>query len=235
MPRSHQAQSRPGTAQGRALWRQLSARYEGLVVRIVPQAQAFFDMCLSFVPQGQLSILELGSGTGFATERLLRLNRQARITALDFSADMLAIARAKSSLKTVQFLQGDIRAEWPTGRFDVIFTTLCLHHLTPAERREVLHRAWDRLRRHGRFINGDIFKPPTVWEERLLRERWRNHLSSRGLCRHEAAEMLAKRRRNLRNFDTLDAHRAALAAAGFRRILCPWVCEMAAVWVGFKG
>jgi len=220
--------------QDRVLWRQVSARYEWLVKRIVPHAEVFFEVCLSFVPQGPISVLELGSGTGFASERLLQRNPRARITALDFSAEMLAVAQAKPALRGVRFMQADIRGQWPHERFDVVFTTLCLHHLSPTERARVFARARAALRVRGRLINGDIFKPATRWEEHLLRVRWLSSLRGRGLSRTEAEEMLAKRRRNMRCFDTLDAHRAALEAAGFRRIVCPWVCEMAGVFVGFR-
>lgn len=231
LPRNAEA---PASRPDQALWRRLAARYEWLVTRIVPQAEAFFDMCLSFVPQGPISVLELGSGTGFATERLLRHNPRAQITGLDFSAEMLAAARTRPALKGVRFIQADIRGEWPRQRCDVVFTTLCLHHLSRAERGQVLARPHAALRRQGHFINGDIFKPATRWEERLLRERWFAGLRAQGLSRSDAAEMLAKRRRNMRCFDTLAEHRAALEVAGFRRVVCPWVCEMAGVFVGFR-
>ena len=226
--------SRSARPRGAALWRRLSGRYEWLVERIVPRAGAFFETCISFVPGGPVSLLELGSGTGYATERILLRNPAARITSLDLSAEMLAAAQAKPALQRVQFVQGDIRAEWPKGRFDVIFTTLCLHHLTPSEREQVLQRAWAVLKHNGRFINGDIFKPVTRWEEALLRRRWLASLRASGLSPREADEMLAKRRRNMRCFDTFDVHRTALLAAGFRRVACPWICEMAGIFVGFR-
>jgi len=221
-------------AQDRPLWRRLSARYEWLVTRLVPQADAFFGTCLSFIPNGALVVLELGSGTGFATERLLQRNPEARVTCLDFSPEMLAAARAKSSLARVRFVQADIRGQWPQERFDVVFTTLCLHHLTRSERREAISKCYKALRRHGRLINGDIFKPATRWEERLWRERWLTDLRKNGLSASEAKEMLAKRQSNMPCFDTMDEHRAGLAGAGFPRVLSPWVCEMAAVFVGFR-
>ncbi len=224
----------PPRRQTKALWRRLAVRYEWLVKRIVPRADIFFDTCISFVPQGPISVLELGSGTGFATERLLRHNPQARVTGLDFSAEMLAAARAKPSLKGVRFVEADLRGEWPHERFDVVFTSLCLHHLSRTDCREALKKAHATLGQRGCFINGDIFKPATLWEERLLRERWLASLHSQGLTRSEAAEMLAKRRRNMRCFDTLDDHRTALWSAGFRRVVCPWICEMAGVFVGFR-
>jgi len=211
----------------------MSKRYEWLVGRIVPQAEAFFDTCVGFVPPGPITLLELGCGTGYATERILRPNPRARITGLDLSEEMLAAARAKPKLKRVRWVHGDIRAAWPDERWDVVFTTLCLHHLTRPERRRVLERARKALRRGGCLINGDIFKPETRWEEALLRQRWAASLRAQGLSSAQTAEMLAKRRANMGCFDTLAEHRAALAEAGFGRVMCPWACEMAGIWVAF--
>ncbi len=216
---------------GAALWRRLSSRYEWLVARIVPQAEAFFDTCVSFVPQGGISVLELGCGTGYATERMLRRNPRARVTGLDLSEEMLAAAQAKAKLKRVRWVHGDIRGAWPDGRWEVVFTTLCLHHLTRPERGRVLERAREALRRGGCLINGDIFKPETRWEEALLRQRWAASLRAQGLSPAQAAEMIAKRRANMGCFDTLAEHRAMLEEAGFGRAICPWTCEMAGVWV----
>ena len=216
------------------LWWRLSARYEWLVTRIVPQADAFFATCISFVPHGPIRVLELGSGTGYATVQLLRHNPKAQITCLDFSREMIEAARAKPALREVRFIEADIRGAWPEDRFDVIFTTLCLHHLSPVERRSILQRARGALRRNGRLINGDIFKPASRWEESLIRQRWLTSLREKGLSHTDANEMLAKLRRNMRCFDTLDAHLADLQGAGFHRLVCPWTCEMSAIFVGFR-
>ncbi len=233
MPATHTHPCSAPHSGNRDLWRRLAARYEWLVERIVPRAEAFFETCLSFVPSGPHAVLELGSGTGYASERLPRRNPQARLTCLDLSPDMLRAAKAKRALKKVRFVEGDIRGDWPDGRFDVVFTTLCLHHLTPGERGQVMAKARATLRRQGRFINGDIFKPATSWEERLLRQHWLQRLRAQGLSGPEADEMLAKRRRNLRCFDTVAGHQCGLREAGFRRILCPWICEMSGVFVAF--
>ena len=222
-------------SQGPALWARMAARYDWLVERIVPGAYAFFETCMSFIPNGPLSLLELGSGTGYATEQILCRNPDARVTCLDLSEEMLAAAKAKPALRGIEIAHGDIRDDWPQGRFDVVISTLCLHHLTPAARRRTHQRAFAALTRNGRFINGDIFKPPSRWEEILLRNRWLVRLRSGGLSQRQMDDMIAKRRSNMRHFDTPEEYRASLAAAGFPRVICPWVCETAAVWVAFKG
>lgn len=217
-----------------ALWRRISVRYEWLVERIVPCAGEFFETCIRYVPGGPVYILELGSGTGYATERILRQNKKAHIVCLDLSEDMMACARTKPSLQTVQFVLGDIRRPWPEGRLDVVFSTLCLHHLTPMERRKVIRKARGRLSANGLFINGDIFKPEERYQENFLRQRWFDEMQNNGLSVSEASEMLAKRRDNFKCFDTFDRCRTTLKTAGFSDVVCAWQREMAAIWVARK-
>lgn len=89
---------------------------------------AFEDILDRFCPAGD--VLELACGTGHWTPRLLRHAR--RVTAVDASAEMLAIARARLSGESVQFVQADIFAWRPDRRYDVVFFAFWLSHVPPA-------------------------------------------------------------------------------------------------------
>jgi len=53
---------------------------------------------LEYVRLQPKTVLDLGAGTGYAVDALLRRYRKARILALDFAFDMLRIARGRGSL-----------------------------------------------------------------------------------------------------------------------------------------
>src|SRR5687768_10000993 len=57
-----------------------------------------------------LEILEIGCGTGKNTEYLQ--TKAKRLTAADFSTEMLERAKAKFSGRTVEFKQMDLRENW---------------------------------------------------------------------------------------------------------------------------
>lgn len=78
---------------------------------------------------GQL-VLEIGCGTGRHTEKLVALGND--VTALDLSAGMLAVARAKPSLAGLRFLEGNVydASVLPTQTYDAIVAALVLEHLT---------------------------------------------------------------------------------------------------------
>jgi ubiquinone/menaquinone biosynthesis C-methylase UbiE len=75
------------------------------------------------------SALELGCGTGKNT-RLLA-NASKRVVAVDFSAGMIAKAKAKIDLANVEFQSADIKKAWPCrdSSFDFVSCNLVLEHV----------------------------------------------------------------------------------------------------------
>lgn len=73
--------------------------------------------------------LEIGCGTGKNTEWLLTQGK--KITAVDLSADMLAVAKRKITGEQVQFLQADITLPWAFkgDHFDLMVCSLVLEHI----------------------------------------------------------------------------------------------------------
>ncbi len=89
---------------------------------------AFAAILDRFDPAGD--VLELACGTGHWTPGLLRHART--VTAVDASAEMLAIARARLRGQAVQFAQADLFAWQPSRRYDVVFFGFWLSHVPPA-------------------------------------------------------------------------------------------------------
>ena len=73
--------------------------------------------------------LELGCGTGKNTTWLL--NKAKHITAVDFSEEMMTIARRKITSPNVQFVQADLTMDWPVtkGAYDIVTFSLVLEHI----------------------------------------------------------------------------------------------------------
>lgn len=75
------------------------------------------------------TVLEIGCGTGKNTEFLV--NKAQKITAVDFSEDMLAIAKEKIQQENVSFKQADITEKWTftSEKFDLLTFNLVLEHI----------------------------------------------------------------------------------------------------------
>ena len=113
----------------------------------------------AFRPAG--AVLELACGTGLWTARLAAA--AACVTAVDASAEMLAINRARVGPPAVTYVEADVFAwEPPAHAFDVVFFSFWLSHVPP-ERFDafwaIVRRA---LRPGGRFFLIDSRHEPTA-------------------------------------------------------------------------
>jgi SAM-dependent methyltransferase len=107
-------------------------------------------------------VLELGAGSGRATEFLARAARQ--VVALDLSPDLIARARRRlAGLRNVALLVADMRRVHLAARFDlVVAVDDPFAHLVRGKDRDLaLATAAEHLDRGGRFIlDSAWFSPP---------------------------------------------------------------------------
>lgn len=206
-------------------------RYDEMLDRCLPNAEAFFGTVAEYLPAGRVEILELGCGTGRLTLTIRKANPEARITAIDRSPAMIALARKKPVLEGVTFIEADIMAPWPAGSFDGIVATQVLFALPPPRQAEILRRSAAALRPGGRLIVGDGFLPGSTWEEGIYRAHWRKFMVESGMDGEWADVMIASRDGVLDHIPTLTDFGEMLEEAGFSRVLVPYWYELYAVVV----
>jgi tRNA (cmo5U34)-methyltransferase len=102
-------------------------------------------------------ILELGIGTGETTRRVLELHPGAHLTGVDSSEPMLA--RARAELPDADLRVGRLEDPLPDGPFDLVVSTLAVHHLGPAGKADLFRRIAAVLRPGGRFVLADVVVP----------------------------------------------------------------------------
>jgi tRNA (cmo5U34)-methyltransferase len=103
------------------------------------------------------AMLELGIGTGETARRVGAVHPDARLTAIDSSAEMLERARS-------EFSGGDLRLArledaLPEGPFDLVYSALAVHHLDDAGKRGLFRRVAAVLRPRGVFVLADVVVP----------------------------------------------------------------------------
>ena len=105
------------------------------------------------------SILELGTGTGETTRRILAAHPQAGLHGIDSSPEMLAAARSALSGYDVRLEVARIEDPLPDGPFDLIVSALTIHHLAGPDKAALFTRIAVLLPPGGRFVVADIVVP----------------------------------------------------------------------------
>jgi tRNA (cmo5U34)-methyltransferase len=141
------------------------ARYDADMDLMHPNRAKMIQVALEVLPfatDRPLRALDLGVGTGFFTERFLRLFPAATVVAIDGAAAMLDLARARLGplAARVRFEAGDFRdlarLVSASDPFDVCFSSYALHHLSRADKQEVVMEVRRRLAPGGWFLNADL-------------------------------------------------------------------------------
>jgi tRNA (cmo5U34)-methyltransferase len=105
------------------------------------------------------TILELGTGTGETTRRVLAAHPRARLHGLDSSAEMLAVARDALAGAPVQLELRRIEDPLPAGPFELVVSALAIHHLDAAGKQALFRHVADVLAPGGRFVLADVVIP----------------------------------------------------------------------------
>lgn len=100
------------------------------------------------------TVLELGCGTGKNTVWLLK--KAKRIIALDFSQAMLNIAQEKITDEKVEFIQTDLRKDWPVANraVDLVTCSLTLEHIQ--ELKHIFKQTRLKLKNNSLFFISEL-------------------------------------------------------------------------------
>jgi ubiquinone/menaquinone biosynthesis C-methylase UbiE len=106
------------------------------------------------------TVLDVGCGTGtLALEVARRVGRAGRVAGVDPGTEQIARARAKAARRNapIEFQIGVIeRLPFPDRSFDVVFSTLMMHHLPAPLKRQGLAEIARVLKPGGRLVIADF-------------------------------------------------------------------------------
>lgn len=104
-------------------------------------------------------VLDLGMGTGETAAAVLEQHPEARVTGVDASAEMLAVARRRLPAAGVEALiVADLRDPLPRSEFDLVVSSLAVHHLSARQKRTLFARVHAALRPGGRLVLADVVR-----------------------------------------------------------------------------
>ncbi len=119
---------------------------------------------LDQVPQNAKRVLDLGTGDGRTLSLVRLISPQIEGVALDFSEHMLEKAREHfSNDPRIEVVKHDLSLPLPSflGYFDVVVSSLAIHHLEDKRKKQLYGEIFDLLKSGGVFVNFDHVSSPT--------------------------------------------------------------------------
>jgi len=198
------------------------------IVDAVPHRTEGEAVLLQHIPINAKRVLDLGTGNG----RLLKIIKANRpnITGvdLDISPTMLRVAQESFAVdKSVKVIEHDLNNSLlpllsKLGTFDVIVTSLTIHHLTHKRKRSIYEEVFSLLNRGGIFCNLEHVDSPTS----NLHEHFLNSIGDRiaRFARDENSDRLL----------SLETQLGWLRQIGFVDVDCYWKWLELALIIGIK-
>jgi tRNA (cmo5U34)-methyltransferase len=211
-----------------------AAGYNAVRRRLIPPFDRFYDTAveaLELCPSPPRRILDLGAGTGLLSARVAAAHPDAELHLLDAAPAMLEqAATALGERATVHV--GDFTQPLPGGAFDAVVSSLAIHHLEDAGKRDLYARVHDALTPGGVFANAEQVTGPTpLFAEHYA--RWHHEQSvALGTTEQEWAGYLE--RRVFDRLATVADQLAWLSQAGFADVDCLFQDHLFAVLVARK-
>jgi tRNA (cmo5U34)-methyltransferase len=140
------------------------ASYDADMDLMHPNRHKMLQIVLELLPfsaEASFTALDLGVGTGFFSQAILRKFQNSRVIALDGAASMIEMAKGRlgQMADRVDFRIGDFRnlSEVLRGeRGDLVYSAYALHHLTAPEKAGVIGEVLKFLKPGGWFLNADL-------------------------------------------------------------------------------
>lgn len=216
-----------------------AASYDAVRRNLVPCFDGFYKSVLEIIDDwsgpGAPSVLDLGAGTGLLSAIVLGRLPEARIHLMDVSELMLAQARRRFSGRSesnVTFEVRDYTEGALGGPWDLVVSSLSMHHLADRAKRSVFGRVFEALRPGGLFINAEQVLGPTPAAEKRYRRMWDRAVLGSGIDRAEYERAVGRMVHD--RCATLEDQLAWLGEAGFTDVDCAFKHWRFAVYFGLR-
>jgi tRNA (cmo5U34)-methyltransferase len=177
-------------------------------------------------------ILDLGAGTGLLSEFIMQKFPSASLNLLDESAEMLSKAQLRLEKYSPKIFIQPMTDPLPSGRYHAVISSLAIHHLANADKRNLFRRIFQALEPGGIFINGEQILGENDWQQKLFES---THLDgARTLGSSEEEIQAAKERMSYDKCSTLRDQISWLQEIGFQNADSFFHSFRFAVYAGWK-
>jgi tRNA (cmo5U34)-methyltransferase len=188
-----------------------------------------------FPPDQAIDVLDLGAGTGLFSQHILEKYPNARFLLIDLADKMLDVAKQRFGGHPQQFVYrvGDYRSIEVPHEVDLVISSLSIHHLSDAEKRDLFRTIHGSLRIPGIFLNVDQIRGGTDYLRDLYWTHWLTQVRRNEPSQKRIQESIE--RRTAFDRDSLLADQLRwLSEAGFVNVDCVYKNFFVGVFLAMK-
>lgn len=221
----------------RRAFNEAASRYDSQRVHVIPEMEKFYSAAVWAAEwEGEEpAILDIGAGTGLLTALLLDRYPRASVTLVDFSEQMLALARERFRGRgDIRYVVGDYSKDERSPRqYDLVCSALSIHHLSSEEKHRLYQRIFDALNQGGVFVNADQVRGNSPYIHARFMEYWDDFVR-RGPLSPDEREEIRMRRDTLDRNEFLHVQLDWLRDCGFSDVDVLYKNRMFVVFMGRK-
>jgi tRNA (cmo5U34)-methyltransferase len=212
--------------------------YDDWMRKALPSYTGIFAAALEQIPlekDAPIRVLDLGAGTGLFSWHILEEYPAAIFTLCDLAPKMLEIARQRFAPYPGQFtyLLEDYRQISADQKFDLVISSLSIHHLSDEDKRALFARIYSLLNNNGLFINIDQVWGPTEYWQAHYWDQWLVKVRRNGASDNQI-EASVQRRKEYDREASLADQLQWLGQAGFSQVDCVYKHAFIGVFCAFK-
>lgn len=196
-------------------------KYDSQRRKLIPCFDDFYSIPVSIIEthSSTPTVLDIGAGTGLFSSFILNKFPEAKVTLIDISEKMINVAKERfSHFSNINYIVDDYTSYEYDNKFDIIVSSLSIHHLTDTEKKNLYIQIYDLLNDGGIFVNADQVLGHTASLEKLYKDDWKNKVESSGLTEEEI--YAAYERTKLDKMATLTQQLNWLEESGFKDVDC---------------
>jgi tRNA (cmo5U34)-methyltransferase len=192
--------------------------------------------CIPFPQDRPISVLDLGAGTGLFSQNVLAVYPNTQFVLVDIADKMLDVARERFQRQAGQFRFElcDFREMKFNQKFDLVISSLAIHHLMDEEKRQIFNSTYNLLADPGVFINVDQIRGETETLRNLYWNRWMKHVRQSGAT-EEQIQSSIQRRTEFDREALLTEQLTWLCESGFSTVDCVYKNYFLGVFLAIKG
>ncbi|MEW5727363.1 MAG: methyltransferase domain-containing protein [Pseudomonadota bacterium] len=203
--------------------------------KLIPCFDDFYGVAISlldFPTDAPIRVLDLGAGSGLLAAFVAARFPRARLTLVDLSGAMLAVARERFAAlgRDADIVEADYARGLPEGRWDAVVSALSIHHLDHAAKRALFGRVAAVLEPGGLFVNAEQVLGETPAVEARHDAWWHREIRRLGAGEDEIAAALGRMRHDI--MATATEQMEWMREAGLAEVCCPYRHHRFAVLAG---